>query len=317
MVRRYKRVMVTGGAGFVGSHLVEVLVKKNYQVTVVDNLAHGDKRRVAPEANLIVKDIRDKHLVKVFKKYRPEIVYHLAAQQDVAVANKNPLLDAAVNILGTINILECCGKSGVKRIIYADSVAGFGEPKRLPIKADEIREPRSFYGISKHTVEHYLQAYQKWHKLKFIGLVLANVYGPRQDPSGEGGVVAIFADRMVKNQSITINGDGEQTRDFVYVKDVVTAMIRAEKYGANQFLMVGTGRKTSVNQLFKIMSQMTGYKKRPKYGPPRIGDVKHSLFSIAKTKSVLQWQFEYELGQGVEDYFRFLTGGKPMSVRLN
>jgi len=294
---KHKRILVTGGAGFIGSHLVEALHAAGHLVVVVDNLSHGDKKRIPVGVKLVAKNIIDTSLLSVFKTFKPDTVYHLAAQVDVARAQADPVYDAKTNILGTLNILECCKKTGVKRIIYADSVAGFGEPRKLPLTADHARAPISFYGISKHTMEHYLQAYS----LPFVGLVLANVYGPRQDPLGEGGVVAIFAHRMKKELPVTINGDGEQTRDFIYVVDVVAAFIAAMEWGENQFLMVGTGREITINELFTVMKLMTNYGQKPIYGPPRLEDVQKSVFAIEATKKILSWEPKFNLIQGVQE----------------
>lgn len=315
---RKEKIIVTGGAGFIGSHLVKELVNQGYQVTVVDNLIHGDKKRLSPDVGFISLDIRDKGLIRTFRKTSATFVYHLAAQQDVGKANNDPQYDASVNILGTLNVLECCRKTGVKRIIYADSVAGFGEPKKLPVSADHPRNPYSFYGISKHTVEHYLEVYRRYHGLDFVSLVLANVYGPRQDPFGEGGVVAIFSHRMAHNKTVFIDGDGEQTRDFIYVGDVVAAFLKAQSSGANEFHMVGTGRKTKVNELFRLMKIMSGYNKRVVHRRSRVGDVKDSVFSIAETRQALQWTSVVSLEEGLRQtlvYFRESIGVRPIVSR--
>lgn len=294
-----KRILVTGGAGFIGSHLVDALVKDGHEIGVIDNLVHGDKSRLSNQIKFFEKDIRSKQLLFTFKEFRPEIVYHLAAQQDVGKANNNPMYDASVNILGTLNILECCRKTRVKKIIYSDSVAGFGEPKKFPIPVDHLRDPQSFYGISKHTVEHYLQAYQRYFGIEFVGLILANVYGPRQDPYGEGGVIAIFFQRMTHKQPVYIFGDGEQTRDFIFVKDIVRAFLQAIQHGTNQFHMIGTGKKTSINKLFKLVSKLSGYKNKPIYKLLRSGDVKASVFDTKATKKYLNWEANICLQEGL------------------
>lgn len=299
MVKKNPRILVTGGAGFIGSHLVEALCKHKYEVVVVDNLSHGDKKRIPTGIKLITADITDPQLSKVFQSFKPDVVYHLAAQQDVGTAQKNPIFDANVNILGTLNVLESCRINGVRRIIYADSVAGFGEPEKLPLEADHSRHPISFYGISKHTVEHYLEAYYRYFGISFTGLILANVYGPRQDPLGEGGVVAIFANRMKHNQKVIIHGTGKQTRDFIYVEDVVQAFMTVLYKGKNQFLMAGTGEETSINELFQQMSLISHYKQKPIYGPARSGDVEKSVFKTFDTRQILLWKPKWNLKQGL------------------
>lgn len=301
-----QRILVTGGAGFIGSHLVEAILAQGDQVGVVDNLIHGNKDRIPTRADFFQKDIRNARLIDTFAKFSPGIVYHLAAQQDVGKAQEDPIEDATVNIVGTLNILECCRKTGVKRIIYADSVAGFGEPKKLPVSENHPRIPRSFYGISKHTVEHYLQAYQQYFGINFVALILANIYGPRQDPLGEGGVVAIFSYRMKHNQKINIFGDGEQTRDFIFVKDAANAFLQAKRYGTNQFHMIGTGEKTSINQLFRQIKELSGFVQNASHTAPRAGDVRHSVFDISETTAHLHWEPRTTLKQGIKetlDYF--------------
>ena len=299
MVKKISRVLVTGGAGFIGSHLVEALFHAGYEIVVVDNLSHGDKKRIPPGVRLIITDIADPQLREIFQHVKPEVVFHLAAQQDVGTAQKNPLFDARVNILGTINVLESCRLSGVKKIIYADSVAGFGNPQKIPLVTNHPRQPISFYGISKHTVEHYLEAYSRYFHLTYVGLILANVYGPHQDPLGEGGVVAIFAHRMNKNKTIVIYGDGKQTRDFIYVTDVVNAFVEAIAYAENQFLMVGTELETSINQLYNYMKKITQYQKKPIYSMSRSGDVIQSVFNTSETKKILRWKPQYTIKKGL------------------
>lgn len=312
-----RKVLVTGGAGFIGSHLVEKLHQAGFPVMVVDNLSHGDKDWLPAGVTLVEKDVRDPELSGVFRRYSPQIVYHLAAQQDAARATDDPKFDASVNIVGTINVLESCRTGKVRKLIYAGSVAGFGEPRKLPISADQVRQPQSFYGVSKHTVEHYLKIYCQNYGLEFVNLILANVYGPRQDPLSEGGVVAIFTHRMVNDQPVIIHGDGKQTRDFVYVDDVVTAFIQAMKFGKNQSLMVGTGKETSINQLFNLLKKITGSSIKPIYSPSRPGDVRQSRFSIFKTKRKLHWQPRSCLTQGLKKTLTYWGKTDFFSGELN
>lgn len=302
-----EKILVTGGAGFIGSHLVKALVNQGHQVAVVDNLVHGNNKHLPWNVGFINLDIRDKGLIRTFRKTSATLVYHLAAQQDVGKADNDPQYDASVNILGTLNVLECCRRTGVRRIIYADSVAGFGEPQKLPIPATHVRDPQSFYGISKHTIEHYLKAYQRYFGLEFVGLVLANVYGPRQDPFGEGGVVAIFAHRMIHKKDVFIYGDGKQTRDFIFVKDVVGAFVKAQRSKANRFHMIGTGIKISIHELFHLMKNLSGYEKQAIYKSLRLGDVKDSVFDVKETALAFRWKARFSLDNGLRktlDYFR-------------
>lgn len=299
MVIKQLRILVTGGAGFIGSHLVNSLVEANHKVVVVDNLSHGRKQQVSKKAALYVIGITSPKLSQIFQQFKPDIVYHLAAQQDVVKAQLQPLYDAEINILGTLNVLENCYKNKVRRIIYADSVAGFGEPKKIPLTFNHPRFPMSFYGISKHTVEHYLSAYAHFFGIPFVSLILANVYGPLQDPFGEGGVIAIFAERMKHQKNITIFGDGKQTRDFICVYDVVSAFVAALQCKDNQFLMVGTGKETSINQLFETMKFITKYTKNANYKLTRPGDVVRSVFSIKETREVIDWEPKWNLEKGL------------------
>lgn len=243
MVKQLK-VLVTGGAGFIGSHLVDRLIESGHQVVVVDNLSKGNCIFVHPKAQFILEDITAPRLGGIFKLEQPEVVFHEAAQIDVQTSVRKPQADAQVNIQGTINVLEACINSGVKKVIYASSAAAYGNPQYLGIDEQHPIDPLSPYGISKHTAEHYLKVYHQLHGLKYTVLRYANVYGPRQDIQGEGGVVSIFINKLLRNQSLTIDGSGEQTRDFIYVHDVVRANLASLDYGDNQIVNVGTGVKT-------------------------------------------------------------------------
>lgn len=241
------KVLVTGGAGFIGSHIVDQLIEEGYEVCIIDNMSHGKKENINKNAKFYKIDIRDKEIINIFKKEKPDYVIHEAAQISVQNSMINPIEDAEINILGSINILEACRKVNVKKIIYPASAAIFGEPEYLPIDESHPLNMISSYGVSKHTVEHYLKVYKELYGINYSILICSNVYGPRQDSSGEGGVVSIFFDKILKGQVPTIFGDGEQVRDFVYVKDVVMAnsmMLKTDKCGIYNLC---TNTKTTIN----------------------------------------------------------------------
>lgn len=304
MVKQLK-VLVTGGAGFIGSHLVDRLIESGHQVVVVDNLSKGNCIFVHPKAQFILEDITAPRLGGIFKLEQPEVVFHEAAQIDVQTSVRKPQADAQVNIQGTINVLEACINSGVKKVIYASSAAAYGNPQYLGIDEQHPIDPLSPYGISKHTVEHYLKVYHQLHGLKYTVLRYANVYGPRQDIQGEGGVVSIFINKLLRNQSLTIDGSGEQTRDFIYVHDVVRANLASLDYGDNQIVNVGTGVKTSINELYDLLKQLCKATAAAQYGPSRTGDIAHSYFDPSFAKRLLSWEPVYALPTGLAETVKF------------
>ena len=244
-------MLVTGGAGFIGSHVVDALIEEGHSVVVIDDLSSGKREHVHHDAKFHQLDIRSPDLEGVFAEERPEVVNHHAAQVDVRVSMADPIFDADVNILGSLNLLECARSHGVEKLIYASTGgAVYGQPAYLPCDEDHPVEPICPYGISKLAVEHYLYLYRQSYGLEYTILRYANVYGPRQDPFGEGGVVAIFARQMVEGEQVVINGSGEQERDFVYVDDVVRANLVAMERGDGETYNLGRGVGTSVNELF-------------------------------------------------------------------
>ncbi|MGH3579325.1 MAG: NAD-dependent epimerase/dehydratase family protein, partial [Mycobacterium sp.] len=275
--------MVTGGAGFIGSNLVDRLLAEGHTVDVVDNLSTGSlanlaEARAAAGHQLTVHqmDIRSAELIDLMGRRCPEVVFHLAAQADVRVSVADPVFDADVNLLGTLRVLEGARASGAGRVVFAASGGTlYGEPdlSELPLKESLPQQPLSPYGVSKKAGIDYLVAYRELHALEFCALALGNVYGPRQDPHGEAGVVAIFAERLLRGQPITIFGDGEQTRDFIYVDDVVDAFVRGSTKGGGLLCNVGTGRETSVNALFREMSVRAGVTAKANYEPLRPGEL--------------------------------------------
>lgn len=295
------RVLVTGGAGFIGSHVVEALLEANHEVVVVDNLSTGKEENLPPGVPLYKADITDPGIEDIFQEIRPRALIHQAAQVAVPVSLRDPVFDANVNIIGTLNLLEACRKYGVEKMVFASSAAVYGNPKYLPVDEEHPLRPLSGYGISKHTVERYLEAYQELYGLRWTALRYANIYGPRQDALGEGGVVAIFIDKLLSNQRAVIFGDGEQTRDFVYVKDAATANLLALEHGDNQILNISTGQASTVNELYTLIRQEVGSPLQPEYGLPRAGDIVHSYLDNKRAVTQLNWQPKYSLARGLQE----------------
>lgn len=302
------RVLVTGGAGFIGSHIVDALIARGDHVSVLDNLSSGRLENIDPRVNFYHGDIRDEQLVReTMRAEKPDCVIHHAAQIDVQASVNDPASDAAVNIIGTINLLEACCTYEVKKIIYASSAAVYGNPVYLPVDEKHPVQPLSGYGISKHTVEHYLAAYRELHGLNFTALRYANVYGPRQDATGEGGVVAIFTDLLLQGKSPRIYGDGGQTRDFICVQDVARANLAAMETGGRGIYNVSTGVPTTVNQLFGTLRDIIGCDTEPLYGSPREGDIRHSYLDPGAVAGGLSWRAALDLTEGLRqtvDFYR-------------
>src|SRR6056297_234380 len=259
------QILVTGGAGFIGSNLVDGLIAKGHKVIVVDNLSTGKKKNLNKQAKFYQMDIRNEELKQVFAANQITHVIHHAAQIDVQHSIKDPSFDAQNNILGTINLLENCRIYEVEKIIYASSAAVYGEPEYLPLDEQHPVKAMSPYGISKHTPEHYIKMYSQLYNLKYTIFRYANAYGPRQDPKGEGGVVSIFVDQMLAQKRPHIFGDGKQTRDFIHVYDIVKANILALKSGDNSLLNISTANRDSVNDLVANLNQISDYEIKPIY----------------------------------------------------
>jgi UDP-glucose 4-epimerase len=308
------RALVTGGAGFIGSHLVDRLVDQSHEVLVVDDLSTGHADNLAPArarggVKLHQLDIRDESLTKVAERYLPDVVFHLAAQAAVPVSVKQPRFDAEVNVVGTINVLEAARRSGTKRVVFASSGGAiYGSAAPLPVREDLPKAPDSPYGISKKIVEDYFRYYRASHDIDYVLLALANVYGPRQDAQGEAGVVALFASAMLQGRPPTIFGDGEQTRDFVYVEDVADAFSRAGDLGGSRLLNIGTGVETSVNRLTQAIIAATGFKGAPGYGPPRPGDVPRSVVDPRAAMDVIGWEPWTSLDDGIRGTVHWFRG---------
>lgn len=275
-------ILITGGAGFIGSHVCDLLIKNGYNVIIVDNLSSGFNSNLNKNAKFYNLDINSKNLENVFKENKIDYVFHFAAQASVSFSTNNPTEDATENILGSINVLKFSKKYEIKKFITISTAAVYGLPEYLPVDEEHPVTCLSFYGLSKLTMEKYTQLFG----LDYIIFRFANVYGPRQSAHGEAGVVAIFADKMKNNEEITINGDGEQTRDFVYVEDIAKICIAAIQSDVkNEIINVSTAQAISINRLFSVMSTKYNYKKAPIHGEERVGDIKHSILDNKKCKT--------------------------------
>jgi len=302
------RVLVTGGAGFIGSNLVDRLLAEGQEVDAVDDLSTGslanlaDARGAGGALRFHNLDVRSGDFVDLVSHRRPEVIFHLAAQADVRVSVDRPVLDAEVNILGTIQVLEGARAAGTSKIVFAASGGTlYGEPDvaDLPVDERQPHRPLSPYGVSKKAAIDYLVAYRELHGLEFTALALANVYGPRQDPHGEAGVVAIFAGNLVAGRHCVIFGDGSQTRDYVYVDDVVDAFARAARRGGGLVLNIGTGRETSVSELYELVSAASGSKLAARLAPARAGEVQRSALAPGRAGLHLGWKPWTPLADGV------------------
>lgn len=283
-------VLVTGGAGFIGSNLVDALLRQAGRVTVIDDLSTGRRANLPPEVTLYRQDIADgEALAEILRQESPEVVFHLAAQISVPRSLAEPGLDAGTNIVGTLNLLEACRLSGTRKVIYSSSAAVYGTPESLPVREDHPCRPLSPYGISKFSAELYLATYRHLYGLDYTILRYANVYGPRQEDSGEGGVVAVFIRHLLDGRPPVIYGDGEQTRDFIYVGDVVAANLQAIDRGAGQVLNISRGAPTSVNALLDILQRIAGTSLAPRREPPRPGDIVHSYLDNSRARRELAW----------------------------
>lgn len=302
------KVLVTGGAGFIGSHIVDKLIEEGYKVIVVDDLSTGREENINKKATFYKLNIQDPRLEYIFQKEKPDYVNHQAAQKDVRLSVADPIYDAKINILGTLNLLQNCIKYNIKKFIFASTGGAiYGEQEIFPAPETHPAKPISPYGITKLVVEHYLHYYKVVHGLNYISLRYSNVYGPRQDPHGEAGVVAIFTKKMLSGESPIINGDGEQTRDFVYVGDVVRANILALRNNTSETIFnIGTGIETSINQLFSNLRNIINSSIKEKHGPAKEGEQRRSAIDYTKAKIILNWKPEVSLVEGLKktvEYF--------------
>jgi UDP-glucose 4-epimerase len=302
-------ILVTGGAGFIASHIVDSYVQLGHDVTVLDNLSTGRKKNLNPRAKFVQQDLRDAEAMRaLFARQKFDVVNHHAAQIDVRRSVSDPVYDASVNILGVLTLLEECVKNGVKKVIFASSGGAiYGEQDYFPADEKHPTRPISPYGIAKLTTEHYLFYYKTVYGLDYISLRYANVYGPRQNPEGEAGVVAIFTTRMLAGQPAVINGDGKQTRDYVFVGDLVRASVLALDHNGSDVFNIGTGRESDVNTVFRILNKETGCSCEEQHGPAKKGEQMRSVLDTRKISAALGWKPTVSVEEGLArtvDYFR-------------
>jgi UDP-glucose 4-epimerase len=299
------KVLVTGGAGFIGSHIVDQCIAAGYQVCIIDDLSTGKKEQIHPNAVFYELGITSNEIYDIFAEEKPDFLIHHAAQSSVPASLKDAVGDAQTNIVGTVNLLEAARMNGVRKVIYASSAAVYGEPQYMGVDEVHPKQPLSPYGISKYVPEFYLHTYYHLYGMRYTAFRYANVYGERQDPKGEGGVVSIFVDRAVEGKELVVFGDGQQTRDFIYVEDVARANVMALTAGDNQIMNISTNEKTSVNRLIELLNQAAGTSLPVRYAEPREGDILHSYLDNAKAKETLGRQPRYSLEQGLEKTLRF------------
>ena len=293
------KILVTGGAGFIGSHLVDALLAAGHTVVVIDNLRTGRRENLNAAATLAEMDIGSAQLADVVAAHRPEAVFHLAAQAEVRFSVAHPAADAQINIVGSVNLLQAARRAGVRQFIFASSGGAiYGDTAARPTPEDQLPQPASPYGIAKLAVEHYLRVLGELAPMRTAALRCANVYGPRQDARGEAGVVAIFCDRLLRGEPAPINGDGEQTRDFVFVSDVVSANLAAWRAEASGEFNIGAGREISVNQLAGMIRSAVGSGTFT-HGPAKPGEQRRSCLDARRAKAMLGWQPQVALAEGI------------------
>jgi len=308
------KILVTGGAGFIGSNVADNFVFLGHKVVIVDNLSTGFRENINPRAKFYKVDIRSKKIEEIFKKEKIEVVCHHAAQIDVRKSVEDPIHDARINIEGTLNLLSNCIKYKTKKVIFASTGGAlYGEQDYFPADENHPERPLSPYGIAKLAIEKYLYFYKEVFGLNYISLRYANVYGPRQNPWGEAGVVAIFTKKLLSGEKAIINGDGKQTRDFVYVKDVVKANLLALDYLKSDFFNIGTGIENDVNTIFKLLKEKAGSKQKEIHISGKLGEQRRSVLNCSKAKKLLGWSPKYSLEKGLEEtvkYYREKTSLK-------
>jgi UDP-glucose 4-epimerase len=310
-------VLVTGGAGFIGSQLADRLLAEGHRVVSVDDLSTGrianlvDARGYGKEFSFFNMDVRSDGMMALFERHRPEVVFHLAAQSGVRPSVEDPVHDASVNIMGLLNVLEATIHVGGRKVIYAASGGTmYGEPRRLPVKesAAQGSRPLSPYGVSKKVGVDYLGFYQRYRGLDFTALALGNVYGPRQDPTGEAGVIAIFASKMLSGEAPAIFGDGNQTRDYVFIDDTVHAFVQAMDRGSGKIVNIGTGLETSVNHLYRLIAEISGFTGEPDHGPLPSGELRRIALDISSAPSAIAWKPWTHLEDGLKETVAYLRG---------
>jgi UDP-glucose 4-epimerase len=300
------KVVVTGGAGFIGSHLVDRLTSMGMEVLVIDNLSSGSEKNLNKNAEFLKKDICDQDIDAVIKKYSPSFIFHLAAQIDVRKSLADPLWDEGINIRGTLNLLEAATNTKIKKFIFSSTGGAiYGEAKY----ADEelLPKPLSPYGVAKLSCEHYLRVYSEWKNVPFTSLRYGNVYGPRQDPYGEAGVVAIFCNQLIKEKKPILYGYGSMIRDYIHVSDIIEANILSMDRGDGEMYNIGTGTPTTVNELFSILKDISGKNIEPELAPGREGEISEVYLSCEKAKKELKWESKKSLIEGLQETFNWFN----------
>jgi UDP-glucose 4-epimerase len=301
------KILVTGGAGFIGSHIVDRYVSEEHQVLVVDDLSTGSKENINKKATLIKIDIRSLSLKSLILREKPEVINHHAAQINLRQSVENPIKDADINIMGLLNLMESASKAkSVKKIIFASTGGAiYGDAGITPTPEEYPAWPISPYGVAKLTSEHYLHFYQEVYEIPFVSLRYGNVYGPRQNPHGEAGVIAIFADKMLKGIQPTINGKGKQTRDFVFVEDVVRANSRVLQSGIKGIFNIATGIETDINTIYYKLAINAKYPKKANHGPVMAGEQKTSVLDCSKARREFSWKAEIKIDEGLKRTVKF------------
>jgi len=300
------KIVVTGGAGFIGGHIAEAYVKAGHAVVVVDDLSSGKRENVPAEAGFIRKDVRDPAMREIFERERPDILSHHAAQIDVRRSVADPVFDARVNLIGLLNLLECARPWGLRRVVFASSGGTvYGEQEKFPASESHPTRPLSPYGVAKLASEQYLYFYHITYGIPYLALRYANVYGPRQDPHGEAGVVAIFSERLLRGQEAVVNGDGLQTRDYVFVGDVATANLLALETDYSGALNIGTAVETDVVTLFRTIRDQVGSDAPEKHGPAKAGEQRRSVLDPGRAREVLGWEVSVPLEAGLKETVEF------------
>jgi UDP-glucose 4-epimerase len=306
-------ILVTGGAGFIGSHVVDLYIARGHRVTALDDLSTGRREQVNPKARFVRADVRDARAVEnVLRRGRFAVVNHHAAQMDVRRSVADPVFDAEVNVKGLLTLLEAGRRRGVKKVILAASGGTYyGEVPSRPARETDEPHPLSPYGVAKLAGEHYLRAYRALHGLRYTVLRYGNVYGPRQDPHGEAGVVAIFCRRLIEGAPATVFGDGRQERDYVFVEDVARANVAALGRGTDHAFNIGTGRGVSVNRLYRVLAETAGSAVKPVRRPRRAGELFRSVLDPARAARGLGWRARVPLEEGLRRTFHYIAGKKP------
>lgn len=299
------KILITGGSGFIASHIADQFLTDGHTVAVIDNLSTGSRANLPSGAHLYELDIRDPRIGSVFEQEKPEVVCHHAAQLDVRVSMRDPLYDADVNIQGSLRLIDLCVRHGVSKILFASTGGAIYGEDCIPASESDAPRPVSAYGVAKLSVEHYLHCFHVNYGIAYVALRYANVYGPRQNAHGEAGVVAIFAQRLLEGQPVTINGDGGQTRDFVYVGDVVEANVKALQGSVVGAYNIGTGTETDINAVYLTLTKHTGSETAPQYGPAKQGEQRRSVLECAKARSALGWTSTVALDAGMEKTVAF------------